>query len=118
MIDLLLIAGGVILGSLLLYLIVNLLIEGDLEDAFSRTVRGSGSFVLGIFSAGLVVAVELGAILAQFGDLIGMVAGTFSAGIIAIIGISSLSGLIEIGPEMFALLSVLAIVGAHAMGRG
>lgn len=118
MIDLLLILGGIILGALGLYLIVNLLIEGDLEDAVSRTISGAGSFVLGILSAGLVVAVELGAILAQFGDMIGMVAGTFSAGVVTLLGIGSLSGLIEIGPELFALLSVLAIVGAHAMGRG
>jgi hypothetical protein len=118
MIDLLLIAGGIGLGSLLLYGIVNLLIIGDLEGAIERTIEGAGSFILGIFSAGLIVAVEIGAIVAQFGDLIGSVAGTFSAGIVTLLGIGSLSGVIELGPELFALVSVIAIVGAHALGDG
>lgn len=118
MMDLILILGGVILGSLGLYLIINLLIVGDLEGAVERTISGAGSFALGIMSAGIVVAAEIGAVIAQFGDLIGAVAGTFAAGIVTILGVSSLAGLIEIGPELFGLISVLAIVGAHAMGRG
>jgi hypothetical protein len=118
MIDLLLIFGGVVLGGMVIYLRINLLLIGDLEDAVERTVESVSGFVIGIFSAGLIVAVEIGTLIAQFGDLIGMVAGTFSAGVITILGVSSLSGLIDISPELFSLLAVVTIVGAHAMGDG
>jgi hypothetical protein len=119
MIDWILIVSALLLGILTMFAVAQILLFGrDLEGAIERTIDGFGGLVTGVISAGFLVAIELGSVVASLGDLIGMVAGTFSAGVIAILGVGSLSGLIEIGPELFALLAVIVIVVAHALGNG
>jgi hypothetical protein len=88
--------------------VVNLLREGlDLDAAAERTVSGLSGLITGIAGAGIVIGGEfvgaLSAILLSAPDaIIQLVLGAF--------GYLSISGIVELQPETWGLLVVIAVV--------
>lgn len=103
-----------VLSVLAVLFAVNLAREGgDAAEAASRTTEGIGSVTAGVVVSGVVLATEL------IGTIIGIVFAApeaFTTILLGVVGYLSLSGILAVEPESWALLVIVAFVIA-TLGR-
>ena len=90
--------------------------EGDVEDATRRTSSMVFSLATGVAIAGMAIASEFAAFLGEIGTVIASSPSTITHSLLAVIGYASLSGILSLQPETFALLAI-GLLGAMFMMR-
>lgn len=105
---------GLVLGG---YWVVSLLRHRDIETATESTANTAFSVVTGFIAAGVIFLGELAAALHSVGMMLFPDPGMISTGLIAVAGHLTLSGVVNLNPETWALLVIIAVVAGH-MIRG
>lgn len=97
----------VAVGLLLMSWLIAILVEGDVDEGTERVFSVLSGILLGLASILVIVIGELTALVAEAPGVV----ATFVAGTV---GYLSLSGVVDVAPQVFAFIVAATLIGAIA----
>jgi hypothetical protein len=97
----------VALGILLVGWLIAIVAEGDVDDGTERLFGVVSGILLGLASIAVIIVGELGSIVAE-------APGYVATALVGTLGWLSLSGLVDVGAQLFAFLVIATVIGTIA----